>query len=157
MLIARKMNQDEFETYLLTAIQSYADEKEKAEGHSKETALKVSQDSYSSLLPSGLSSENQFLFSVFESVENKRVGMFWFAIKSNAGKDYAYIYDLSLEPDTRGKGYGKELMTLIESEVKSKNLTSIGLHVFGHNSAARKLYLNSGFVETNIIMKKDLV
>ena len=46
-------------------------------------------------------------------------------------------------------------MTLIESEVKSKKLTSIGLHVFGHNSAARKLYLNSGFVETNIIMKKN--
>ncbi|MBT4793505.1 MAG: GNAT family N-acetyltransferase [Halobacteriovoraceae bacterium] len=47
--------------------------------------------------------------------------------------------------------------SLLEEKVKELKLTSIGLHVFGHNTIAINLYQKMGFDFTNHIMKKELV
>lgn len=47
-------------------------------------------------------------------------------------------------------------MKQIELKAKELRLKEIGLHVFGHNKAARGLYEKLGYVETNIKMEKSL-
>jgi RimJ/RimL family protein N-acetyltransferase len=61
-----------------------------------------------------------------------------------------------LNPDVRGKGFSKEVMVLLESEVKKQGLSSIGLHVFGHNKTAIRLYEKSGYRVTNQVMMKEI-
>ncbi len=155
MIKLKKMTEEEYLNYMKTALPSYAEEKIKGEGFSAEDALKVAQDSYKRLLPQGLSTENQFLFSVIESGSNKVIGTLWFAKKVEHSKSYAFIYDIILSPEMRGKGLGKMLITLTESEVRKLGLNSIGLHVFGHNEIAIQLYEKTGFRTTNRIMVKD--
>lgn len=155
MLKLRKMSEYEYANYLKESLPNYAEEKMKGEGLSKEDALKVAQDSYNRLLPQGLKTENQFLFSVTESASEKVIGTLWFAKKVEGTKSYAFIYDILLSPEVRGKGLGKVIISLAESEVRKLGLKSMGLHVFGHNEVAINLYEKTGFRTTNRIMVKD--
>lgn len=156
MIYLRPKTEDEYGAYLKLAILNYAKEKEIGEGHTSENAFKIALESFSSLLPDGLQTSNQFIYSITEKESEKMIGTLWIAKRTNLGKDYAYIYDIMLDENVRGKGYGKLLMNLVEEEVKKKNLKTISLHVFGHNKVARALYLKSGYIETNVMMKKDL-
>jgi ribosomal protein S18 acetylase RimI-like enzyme len=155
MILLRKMTETEFKSFLEYSVPEYAHEKMKGEGMSEEAATKLAEDSFAELLPNGLQSENQFLFSIVEN-DGASMGSLWFARKQNGAKSYAYIYDIVLNPEARGKGFGKKAMELLETEVKRQGLMSIGLHVFGHNSTAIKLYETSGYRVTNQIMVKDL-
>ncbi|MEK2646180.1 GNAT family N-acetyltransferase [Bdellovibrio sp. BCCA] len=156
MIELRKMSAPEFSDYMKYAISNYAAEKQKGEGHSPEDALKISQEAYARQLPQGLETPDQFLFSVIEKATGNSVGILWIAKKFNGEKPYAFIYDIELKPDHRGKGLGKILMNLMEDEVRKLGCSSVGLHVFGHNTSAIALYEKSGFYTTNRMMKKDL-
>jgi len=155
MIKLRKITDDEYATYLKAGIPNYAEEKMKGEGLSKEDAWKLAEDSYNQMLPKGPATENQFVFSVIETATGKVVGTMWFGKKMNGDKPYAFIYDVVLSPDVRGKGYGKEVMALTQEEVRKLGMNSIGLHVFGHNEVAISLYEKTGFRTTNRIMRKD--
>ena len=149
------MQKSEFANYLKTSIPNYAEEKQRGENLTAEQAMKVANDSFDKLLPQGLETPDQFLFTVVDE-KKTAIGTLWFAKKSDGGKPHAWIFDIVLEPAARGKGYGKQLMTLLETEVKKVGLKSIGLHVFGHNTVAASLYEKSGFSVTNKIMRKEL-
>lgn len=156
MISIRKMTEKELAEYLQHAIPDYASEKIKGEGLSPEHARKIAEESYARLLPKGLASENQHLFSVIEDSSGKNIGVLWLCHKQEANKSYAFIYDILLAPEVRGRGYGKLLMRFAEEETRKLGLNSIGLHVFGHNTTAIGLYEKMGFHTTNRIMKKDL-
>ncbi|MEZ4742819.1 MAG: GNAT family N-acetyltransferase [Bdellovibrionota bacterium] len=155
-LMLVKMTEDDLSRYLENAISKYAHEKMKGEGLTEGEAYKISKDSYSSLLPDGIHSKNQYLFNVVEEKTEIKIGILWIAEKANGDRKYAYIYDIEINEDHRGKGYGKKVMHLLEDKVKSMNLNSIGLHVFGHNTTAISLYEKMGYRTTNRVMRKDL-
>jgi ribosomal protein S18 acetylase RimI-like enzyme len=156
MIELRKMKSDEFLNYLKFAVDNYASEKQKGEGLNMEDALRVAKDSFANLLPLGLESKDQFLFSVIEKSVDSSIGVLWFAKKMNGDKPYGFIYDIELIPERRGKGLGKVLLNLAEEEIRKAGCKSIGLHVFGHNVTAVSLYEKSGFHTTNRMMRKDL-
>jgi len=156
MIELRKMNAQEFSDYMKSAVDKYAEEKQKGEGVSPEEARKVAEQSYEKLLPQGLTTQDQFLFSVIEKTTQEPIGILWLAKKLNGEKPYAFIYDIELNEENRGKGLGKILIGLAENEVRKLGCDSTGLHVFGHNTAAIALYEKSGFYTTNRMMRKDL-
>lgn len=151
----RKMTADELERYLQTSIPAYAEDKMRNESIPKADALILAKNSFDSLLPEGVETKDHYLFSVF--TDTSRIGVLWFARKNNYGRSFAWIYDIILDEAFRGRGFGKELMTALEGEVKKQNLTSIALHVFGSNDRARSLYEKMGYLTTNYTMKKDLI
>jgi ribosomal protein S18 acetylase RimI-like enzyme len=154
----RRMSESEYSTYLSVAIPNYANEKMKGEGLTLEQAKKVATESFGNLLPDGLKTKNHFFFSVAHKGSEGAVGTVWFGKKEEKeNSSSAFIYDLILNSELRGKGLGKQLMRLVEIEVRKLGLKSIGLHVFGHNTIATRLYESSGFLTTNRIMKKDLI
>ncbi len=150
------MSLEDFDTYMKSAVDNYAKEKQKGEGLTPEAAIKVAKESYAQLLPQGLETQNQFLFSVIDQESKSKIGILWIAKRMNGEIPHAFICDIELVSEKRGQGLGKLLLTLMENEVRKMGCHSIGLHVFGHNATAIALYEKFGFYTTNRMMKKDL-
>ena len=148
------MLEPEFETYLASAIQDFAQDKVKAGNWHADEGLQKSEQSYRELLLDGVKTNDQHLFSIFH--EGQNVGMIWFAIDRREAKPRAFIYDFVIDAAFRRQGLGRQAMLALEEIVKALGLDVISLHVFGHNRAAKKLYEQVGYEVTNIHMSKKL-
>ncbi|MCK4978813.1 MAG: GNAT family N-acetyltransferase [Candidatus Delongbacteria bacterium] len=152
----RKMDEKEYSKYLTWAINDYAEDKIRAGNWRKDEALNNSEKEFNSLLPEGLESENNFLFHITN--EDKRVGHIWYY---EDGK-FCFIYDFHVYENYRRQGFAFQTLNLLEKEMTEKKCSYIGLHVFGFNILARKLYEKCGYVkelrstEQNILMRKTL-
>ena len=160
MLELKPMTQDMYNNYIKKAIQQYAEEVAKSRGIDLDKALQLTNEEFNTLLPNGLKSENQY-FNTIINDENEHIGIMWFSTESNHGKNEAFLCDIEINKEYRGKGYGHESMKLLESKIKEFNLDSICLHVFLRNEIACTLYNKIGYQEikrgkAGVIMKKTL-
>ncbi len=148
------MTEAEFTAYLDGAVKTYADEKVRAGNWQPEEALGRSERDFRTLLPEGLASKNHYLFSIKDSNTDQTVGMIWFGVVQ-PGRS-AFVYDFSVDKAFQGKGYGKGAMLELEEKVRALGITSLSLHVFGHNRVARSLYEKLGYEVTNVNMTKRI-
>ena len=146
------MDADEFGPYLDRLIRSYADEHIKAGRWSREDGLAEARKEVEKLLPAGRESRNQFFLSIVSGAEEQHVGAVWLAIEPRGG----FVYDLLVFERYRRQGFAREAMLLLERIARDKGARKISLHVFGHNQAARSLYARLGYVETDVVMSKEL-
>ena len=107
-------------------------------------------------LPQGLQSKDQYLYSVRDEATGQGVGVLWLSLMTRGETKLVFVSDILIYEQFRGKGYGKQTMLALEDRARELGATRIGLHVFGHNQAARELYKRMGYVETNVNMAKDL-
>jgi ribosomal protein S18 acetylase RimI-like enzyme len=84
------------------------------------------------------------------------VGRLWLAERELGGRRTLFIYDISIEAEQQGRGYGRAAMRLAEEEARSRGIGHLELNVFGGNDVARSLYRSLGYVETAVQMAKDL-
>lgn len=145
------MSSDEFQQYLGYAVENFANEQIKSGNWEKEGAISKAVEIHKQLLPDGPNTNNNYLFTIRDG--KLKVGIVWLAKKDD---NKGFIYDINIWQANQGKGYGKQAMKQIELKAKELGLKEIGLHVFGHNKAARGLYERLGYVETNIKMEKSL-
>ncbi len=83
------------------------------------------------------------------------VGYAWLALEGpNASS--AWIYDIAIDEEHRGKGYGRALLNGLEQVAREHGHESIGLNVSAGNDYARRLYERAGFQPTSIHMSKRL-
>ncbi len=150
------MTEQTFVDYLATAAQDYAAEKVRAGNWSAEEALVRAEQDLKKLLPGGVRSKDQYLFSILDDATSAPLGMIWFAVMRHGPRAQAFIYDFIIDEAHRRRGYGRQAMLAVEQEVKKLGLDTISLHVFGHNHAARALYEQLGYETTNINMSKKL-
>ena len=73
-----------------------------------------------------------------------------------AGPGYAFIYDIEMDPDRRGQGFGTATLLALDNWCRANGIATIGLHVFGHNKGAWELYKRMGYVETSVQMEKHV-
>lgn len=146
----------QFEAYLEHAIGDYAQAHLKAGDCDADEALVLARADYESLLPNGLATEGQHLFTIQAESEGEPVGMLWFASRERRGKNSAYIYDFQVRPELRGKGYGTAALKALEQLLAGMNVRRVALNVFGWNTAARALYEREGFTVAAIGMTKNL-
>ena len=149
-----KMNDEEYLQWIARSRENYRDENVK-NGMTLAEAQKKSDDDFLRILPDGLKSADQYIFAIKENGTDW-IGTIWFGVRGAVDNRKAFIYDVVLEEATRGKGYGKKTMELLENEVKKLGLRHIGLHVFGHNKIARNLYEKMGYGVTNLVLEKVL-
>ena len=76
---------------------------------------------------------------------NKIAGFFCYSFNSNA-KEIKLKF-IILSPEFRGKGYGKELVSLAVKNAFENKAESVQLNVFDNNTQAKNCYLRSGFSE----------
>jgi ribosomal protein S18 acetylase RimI-like enzyme len=144
------MSQPEFDAFLERSIPEYAADKVRAGNWTEAESLERSRKEFEELLPLGLKSEENFLYTLYD--DQQAVGMIWMKTASTSG----FIYEVYIEEKFRGRGYGRSIMLLLEEKAREMGLKSLGLHVFGSNQVARRLYEAVGYEVTNVNMKKTL-
>ncbi|HEY2559884.1 MAG TPA: GNAT family N-acetyltransferase [Caldimonas sp.] len=150
------MNAEEFAAYVERAIPEFANDKVASGQWSRASSLELSRQGYDELLPKGLATPENFLFTLRVAATQVVVGALWYAVQERAGQRIAYVYDVLVEPQYRRMGYATQVFRKLEAEVRSRGLCGIALHVFGHNEAARALYAKLGYQATNIVMFKEV-
>jgi ribosomal protein S18 acetylase RimI-like enzyme len=148
------MTQVEFKAFLNVIVPEYASEKVKAGNWSAEEALEKSRKAHSDLLPQGLDSPKQHLYTIEDGLI--QVGHLWLSVDPQTFGGAGYIHDLFVAVPYRRKGIAEKAMRLLENEARRLGVSSLALHVFGYNTAARSLYEKLGYQITNVNMLKDL-
>lgn len=150
------MTEAEYQAYLPRTIQDYADENVRAGYWTKEESLEKSQAVFNQLLPQGEKTPDQHLYTIRDAESGNSIGIIWINLQSKRNPPSAFIYDIAIDEDQRGKGFGTATMLAIESEARRLGAHSIALHVFGHNQTAFSLYQKVGYAITSYNMRKEL-
>jgi len=151
MVKLETIQQEDFDRFLEHGIREYAEDHVRNGNWPAEGALERSRKEFENLLPDGIHSKNQFLYSIIDDGNNK-IGVLWVQVKDQR----AFIYDFVIDESFRGKGYGKQALIAMDEKLKAMSVESVGLHVFGDNITAQELYKKMGFQITGIHMKKEL-
>jgi ribosomal protein S18 acetylase RimI-like enzyme len=149
------MRPEIYDVYLAAAVAGYAEDNVASGRWSAEDALRRSRAEFGSLLPRGLATPDNHLYEIKAAAEGPTVGFIWFAVVERHGVRSAFVYDVEVHAEHRRQGHAMRAFAALEPLVGALGLSSIGLHVFGHNPGARALYEKLGYRVTGINMVKD--
>lgn len=86
-----------------------------------------------------------------------------YAYASVEGRDFmslrgpaGLIYDILVDPDYRGKGFGTRLLHATIAELERRGARQVVLSTAEHNDDAQRLFARAGFRRTMIEMTRDL-
>lgn len=150
------MTEEEFGPYLEAGIREFAQQKMISGEWSERDAVALSEADHARLLPDGLKTPDQYLYTVRDAGSAETVATIWLALRPKGGRTESYIYDIEVHERYRGRGYGRATMLAGIDKARELGADTVGLHVFGHNAPARALYTSLGFVETNVSMSLDI-
>ena len=153
MTALRPMTDAEFTAWLAEAVPAYAADKVASGQWAADAALELSKQEHHQLLPLGLRSPDNHLFSIVDA-GGSAVGMLWFAVQTRFNARIAYVFDIGVWPEHQRKGHGTRAFEALEGEMRKLGLAGIALHVFGHNTGAQPLYARLKFQPTNISLYK---
>ena len=125
-----------------------------ASGLSQAAAAARADDQQSQAFPDGRAAPGHHVRAV---VENERtIGYVWYGPEADASDDRWWLWDIWVNESDRGRGVGREVLALVEAEVRRLHGTSLGLSVLGSNGRARRLYERSGYEVVTARMRKLL-
>ncbi|MGV9661059.1 GNAT family N-acetyltransferase [Streptomyces koyangensis] len=151
---ARPMTEGEYTQWETVSREAYAQEWA-ARGLPEERARARSEASYRDNLPQGLATPG-VSFGVVEA-DGARAGHVWVSSgQADPGVPGAYVFDVEVRPEFRGRGLGRALMLLAERTALEAGDGVIGLHVFADNTPARRLYDSLGYTATRLHWSKPL-
>ncbi|MGE5226525.1 MAG: GNAT family N-acetyltransferase [Planctomycetaceae bacterium] len=149
------MTPDDSDAYLSWVVDDYARELARNGRAPAGDARDRARASFDQLLPRGLQTPRQVLLVGEDAGDGRRIGHLWFG-PSEHDPGRAWLYDVTVEPQERGKGFGRALMLAFEAEARRRGYGRVGLNVFGDNEIARTLYLSLGYQEISRQLGKDL-
>ena len=148
------MRDDEFERWLPTMRDGYAEDMVVNGGLSEERAREKAVNDVERLFPEGRTAPDQSVFVI--EADGRPVGDLWVAAREGDVQDGLWIYDVRVHEAERGRGYGKAAMLFAEEEARRRGFDRIGLMVFGGNDVARSLYRSLGYAENAVFMSKPV-
>jgi ribosomal protein S18 acetylase RimI-like enzyme len=154
-LVLRPMTQQEHDSYRTRSVQEYAREIAEARGLDAADAVATAEGEFAELLPDGPASPGMHLW-IAETGAGERVGLGWIELRRRASGTSAWIYDVEVDVGRRGEGWGRRLMEALHDAARDLGATTIALNVFGHNTAAIRLYDSLGYAVTAQQMRRDL-
>ena len=150
----RAMREDEFEQWLPRMRDAYAKDMVVNGGASEVQARDKAIKDVEHLFPGGRLAAEQSVFVI--EVDGRPVGDLWVAEREGDLLHSLWIYDVQVDSEERGRGYGKAAMLYAEEEARRRGLNRVGLMVFGGNDVARNLYRSLGYVENAVFMSKSV-
>lgn len=145
-----------FQAWLLQAVPAFALLNVR-EGHwALAESIVKSQEAHAALLPQGLRTPDQFFVCLQDADSGAEVGTLWWSESDQAGRRQAYVYNIEIDEHARRRGYARAAFLELERVAREHGAQQLGLHVFGHNHGARRLYDALGFEPTSITMRKNL-
>jgi len=155
-VVLRAMTPAEYEAWRERSTSSYALDIEREMGWTTKAARAKAQRDFRDLLPRGLESKHQRLLTAADAESGEHVGHLWFGEREYGGQRIAFVWDILVFEQARGRGYGRAIMSALEPLVREAGLDRIDLNVFGTNLVARALYRSLGYQEASISMSKRL-
>ncbi|MEU8112648.1 GNAT family N-acetyltransferase [Micromonospora sp. NPDC048947] len=135
-------------------VQGYADDLVAHRGMTPQAALERSVDQIRESLPAGVATEGALLR--VGRVGDAEVGWIWVTLPTAAAPNQAWIHNIEVHEEHRGRGYARRMIQLIEAELAQRGVPELGLNVFGTNAVAIGLYRSLGFEVTSQQMAKRL-
>jgi ribosomal protein S18 acetylase RimI-like enzyme len=148
------MTPAEFVVYRERTIREYAADHVRAGNWSPSEAEHLAARETDELLPDGVDTPGMLLL-VAETASQGVIGIVWIELKHKQTTG-AWIFDIEILPNQRGRGYGRALLRAAEREVKKHGIESVALNVFCDNTVARQLYESSGYDVASVFMRKRL-
>ena len=155
MITLRPMLPDELDAWHEHHLAAYVAERTAA-GERPDEARRHAEQQHAEWFPHGrLAPGHEVLVA---EVQGERVGIAWWGPHPRRPDELAatFLYDIEVDEDQRGKGYGRGLLTALETRLREGGATELTLNVFGDNDTARRLYLSAGYREVSILMTKPL-
>ncbi|MEW2418632.1 GNAT family N-acetyltransferase [Streptomyces sp. NPDC046866] len=146
----RAMTPAEYEAWLVRAVEGYAEDWMRR-GLPAEAARAKSEADHARSLPRGPATPGAALL-VLEAA-GEVVGHVWVG-PSGGG---AYVYDVAVAEEHRGRGHGRSLMLLAERTALAAGHRTLALHVFAGNTPALRLYESLGYRPTQFNYGKELI
>jgi predicted acetyltransferase len=116
------MTESEFADYFEILIRDYARDNVEAGYWEPADALELSRKATESLLSQKTKTPNHYIYVIRD--EDLRVGIVWIKANLETANKHGFIYDIAIDEDQRGKGYGKQAMLLIEGKAREMGLRS---------------------------------
>lgn len=155
MVSLKEMPEADFDRFVEDCCASYKQDKIRANGYTDAEAQKIVERDFSEILPQGFHTKDNFFFNVINE-DSQKVGTIWYRVQGANDNRKAFLLDILIDEAFRGQGFGKVAMRLLEQQAKSQGLKAIGLHVFGFNEVAIRLYESLGYRTTDLTMEKSL-
>ena len=146
-VVLRPMTAAEFAGYREHLVASYAQDMLDAGAFADlAAALAASEQSTVDLLPDGVDTSGQHLWTAYDGQTRDQtvVGILWI----NVEDERAFIYDIEVREEQRRRGYGREVLDAGAVAAVELGARTLGLNVFGHNEGALALYERAGYDTT---------
>jgi len=156
MVVLVPMTEDEFSAFFDAVAESHARDNVVAGRWSVSDAPALARDETRRLLPASEKTPDHYLFVLRDTDLESEVGYLWFGSTTRATKRVAYLYQLYIHPQFRRRGYGRQALAAFEKEAGNRGYDMLGLHVFGTNAGAHRLYQAVGYRASSITMHKEV-
>ncbi len=153
MIILRALTPDEYSAYMARGVADYADDLASNYQLPPEQAAVESAHAAAQLLPQGQETAGHLPLAI-ATPDEALIGYLWFS--ETPETQSAYINDFEILPEYRGKGYGTDALSMLESQLRAKGIKQIRLRVAVSNGRAEALYARIGFFTTGINMAKTI-
>ena len=150
------MTEAEYAGWVTESIAGYADAQVEAGLWDRETAEQRSRDEFQQLLPHGLATAGHHLWTARDAETDAEAGILWIAVRPKGAEIEAYVYDVLVNPEVQGLGYGRAVMDAGAVAARELGAQTVALNVHGHNERAYSLYKSLGYVVTNRRMQLGL-
>ena len=155
-LVSTKFNTDQFAAWRTHSIAAFARDKVEAGTWTSEEADLRAIESFDQLLPVGMNTVGHAIRRVVTAEDHELRGWFWVGPATDSAPGTGWLFDIEIVPTHRGRGLGREVMALVETEARRLGYARIGLHVFAHNPVARQLYESCDYHLTDLCYAKTL-
>lgn len=142
MLKLRQPNEEEFKYWFEKSSATQAEDRAFANNTEARDERRRLDQEVKSLLPKGQKTDMQFFYVADNDQEN--IGFIWMGVLPGLSKNEIFLYDIIIRQEQRRKGYGRELLSLMESKVKDSGYQAVYLNVLQKNHA-KQLYLSMGY------------
>lgn len=149
------MTSDEYDVWVEHAIVGFAAQQVASGAAPEAEAAAYAEQETARLLPDGIATPNHHLWTVRDH-EGSPVGHLWLLVRPQSSEVEAFLYDVELVPEARGRGLGRATMLAGEDTARELGATVMRLNVFGHNVPAIRLYRSLGFEVAMAAMTKRL-
>ena len=110
----------------------------------------------SQFLPNGLTTPDHYFFTIEDTGTGANVGALWYTVEDEEGKRQFFVMDIQIDESYRRQGYGSQAFKAMEEKAREMGISTIALHVFEQNRAARAMYEKLGYVGTGNMMSKAI-
>ena len=162
MITLSPMTESDYRAFLDKFIPVYAADMVEAGNWTEMESLERSRQAMDRFLPEGIKTPGQFIYNLM-SETGEKVGLLWYGRQADWPAE-AFIFEFEIYELYRRRGYARQALAALEIQARRQEFKRLALNVFASNTAARQLYLKSGFVEsvhkfgieTNVNMAREL-